>query len=214
MQEGTFNWFKFNELHLMLMLKLKRYELAEKMLIKVIYHPRFEFLPDNAKELWRIYESYICYLITMGKVEKSSNHKFRLGKFINEVPIFSKDKGGMNIAILVIKFLVLLQERRYNRVIDEIEAIEQYSYRHLRQKNTKRSYLFFKMLLQIPHCEFDIAKIQAKTQTLLEELMETPMQLGNQTHEVEVIPFEHLWEFALESLQQHKQSQYDIQKIA
>lgn len=212
MQEGTFNWFKFNELHLLLMLKLQRYELAESMLVKVIYHPRFEFLPDNAKELWRIYESYINYLIIIGKVEKSTNHKFRLGKFINEVPIFSKDKGGMNIAILVIKFLFLLQERKYSRVIDEVEAIEQYSYRHLRNKNTKRSHLFFKMLLQIPICEFDITRIQPRTESLLEELKTSPVQLGNQTHEIEVVPFEHLWEFALESLQ--KQGQLEVQKIA
>lgn len=199
-QDGTFNWFKFKELHLILMLHVQKYESVEKLLISALEHPRFEFLPDNAKELWRIYESYVNYLILLGKVEKSSVNRFKLGKFINEVPIFSKDKGGLNIAILIIKFLYLLNDRKYNKVIDEVEAIEQYCYRHLRGKNTQRSYVFIKMLLQIPACEFSAEKAELKNRKAMEQLKLMPPQIVNQMNEIEIIPYEELWAFALESL--------------
>lgn len=198
--EGTFNWFKFKELELMLYLRVRNYQEAGRLLMKVNGHPRFEFLPDNARELWLIYESYISYLQKLGKITGSGLNRFRLGKFMNEVPIFSRDKAGMNIAIQVIKFLFVLQEKNYNRVFDEVEGLEQYCYRHLRTKNTQRSYLFLKMLLQIPACDFDIPRIQNKVASTLAQLIQIPLQFANQTHEIEIIPYEHLWVFALESI--------------
>ena len=47
-------------------------------------------------EQWRIIEAYANLLdINTGQV-------FRVSRFLNEVPIFSKDKRGNNIAIIVI----------------------------------------------------------------------------------------------------------------
>jgi hypothetical protein len=203
MEEGTFNWFKFKELYLLLLLHIKQYEQAGEILLKTLEHPRFEFLPENAKELWRIYEPYVYYLATLGKIKSPIRNKFKLAKFINEVPIFSKDKSGMNIAILVIKILIQLQEHKYSRVLDEVEATEQYCYRHLRGEDTQRSYNFLKMLLQIPMGQFDKNVIIAKAERYLEKMKDIPLQLANQTHEIEIIPYEVLWEYALESLETH-----------
>lgn len=201
MEEGTFNWFKFKELNLLLLLHIKQYEQAAEVLLNTLEHPRFEFLPENARELWRIYEPYIYYLASLDKIKSPVRNKFKLAKFINEVPIFSKDKSGMNIAILVIKLLTLLQERKYSRVLDEVEATEQYCYRHLRGEDTQRSYNFLKMLLQIPMGQFDAKVVAAKAERYLEKLKAIPLQLANQTHEIEVIPYEELWAYALESLE-------------
>ena len=106
----------------------------------------------------------------------------------------------MNIAILVIKLLLLLRERKFHRLLDEVEATEQYCYRHLRGDNTKRSYYFLKMLLQIPLGQFDAEVIPAKAERFLEKLKSYPLQVANQTYEIEIIPYEDLWEFALETL--------------
>ncbi|MEZ4966708.1 MAG: hypothetical protein R2791_15805 [Saprospiraceae bacterium] len=201
MEEGTFNWFKFKELYLLLLLHIKQYESAAEVLLSTLEHPRFEFLPDNATELWRIYEPYVYYLTMLGKIKSQIKNKFKLAKFINEVPIFSKDKSGMNIAILVIKILIQLQEHKYSRVLDEVEATEQYCYRHLRGEDTQRSYNFLKMLLQIPMGQFDRKMVEPKAARYLEKLRAIPLQLANQTHEIEIIPYEDLWDYALQSLE-------------
>ncbi|MBK7936603.1 MAG: hypothetical protein IPJ82_05725 [Lewinellaceae bacterium] len=201
MEDGTFNWFKFKELNLLLLLHIKQYEQAAEVLLGTLEHPRFEFLPENARELWRIYEPYVYYLTTLGKIKSPLKNKFKLAKFINEVPIFSKDKSGMNIAILVIKILIQLQEHKYSRVLDEVEATEQYCYRHLRGEDTQRSYNFLKMLLQIPMGQFDKNTVVPKAERYLEKIKAIPLQLANQTHEIEIIPYEDLWDYALESLE-------------
>jgi hypothetical protein len=132
---------------------------------------------------------------------KQEKQTFKLAKFINETSIFSKDKSGMNIAIIVIKILILIQKRRFSQLLDEVEATEQYCYRHLRGDNTKRSYYFIKMLMQIPMGQFDRSVIEPKAARYLAKLKVIPLQVANQTAEIEIIPYEDLWQFALESLE-------------
>lgn len=201
MQEGTFNWFKYRELYLQLSLHTGQFCQAADTLTETINHARFEFLPENVKEIWRIYEAFIHYLILAGKAHSDGiNPKFKLAKFINETPIFSKDKSGINVAIIVIKLLLLLQERKFSQVLNEVEAVEQYCYRHLRGDHVKRSYFFLKMLLYIPTSGFDPVQTAIKAERYLQKLKETHLQLTDQTHEIEVIPFEVLWDMALDSI--------------
>ena len=204
MQEGTFNWFKYRELYLHLLLHTQRYDEAAKVLLQTLEHPRFEFLPENAVEIWRIYEAYIYYLSSGGKLTVPIKNKFKLAKFINDFSIFNKDRSGMNIAIIIIKWLTLLQERQYGKLLDEVEGTDQYCYRHLRGDNTKRSYFFLKMLLQIPMAQFDRKEVEPKAERFLEKLKSHPLQLANQTYEIEIVPYEDLWEMALEALDKSK----------
>jgi len=205
MREGTFNWFKYRELYLQLSLHTGEFGRAADILHETLHHVRFEFLPKNVKEIWRIYEAFVQYLILAGKADgKVNKQKFKLAKFINDTPILSKDKSGINIAIIVVKLLLTLQERRFAQVLDEVEATEQYCYRYLRGDNAQRSYFFLKMLLHIPKSGFDPVQSVVKAERYLQKLKETPLQIANQTHEIEVIPYEMLWEIAIESLKSAK----------
>jgi hypothetical protein len=56
------------------------------------------------------------------------------------------------------------------------------------------------MLLLLPRCAFDRTKIIAKSQKELKSLIETPIELANQVYEIEIIPYEKLWEYTLEVL--------------
>lgn len=201
MQEGTFNWFKYRELYLHLLLHTRHYEEAAQLLYATIEHPRFEFLPENVSEIWRIYEAYLYFLHRAGKVRQVPKAKFKLAKFINEFSIFNKDRSGVNIAIIIIKWLMLIQEKQYGRLLDEVESTEQYCYRHLRGENTRRSYYFIKMLLHVPLGQFERTVVAEKAARLAESLRSVPLQLANQTHEIEIIPYEDLWEMVLDTLE-------------
>jgi hypothetical protein len=200
MYEGTFNWFKYLELYLQLSFHTEQFEKGAEILYQALEHPRFRFLPEHAKETWRIYEAYTHYLMSAGKISGMEKRKFKLTKFINETPILSKDKGGMNIAILTIRFMHLLQEKKLTKLLDETEAVKQYCYRHLGGKNTIRSNHFFRMLMQIPLGRFDVEKVEARVKSHLLVLDENPLQVANQTHEIELIPYEILWKIAMEQL--------------
>jgi hypothetical protein len=170
------------------------------ILSESLKHPRFQFLPDNTKELWRIYASYGYYLGITGCVKQVVDPTFKLGKFINETPIFSKDKSGMNVAIIVIKNLILLAEKKSIRLLDGIEAIEQYCYRYLNNADTARSAAFLKMLLLLPSGNLDRESIEKRVEKYQKVLEQYPVQMSDQTLEIEIIPYDRLWKIALDSI--------------
>ena len=140
-------------------------------------------------EQWRIIEAYANLLdINTGQV-------FRVSRFLNEVPIFSKDKRGNNIAIIGIQILFHLKFRERGKLIDKIEALQAYAYRYLRRDETFRSNCFIHMLLCIPKVHFHPVALQRHAKKYTD-------RLGSyQGGEVEVIPYEKLWEIVLIFLQ-------------
>lgn len=200
LKEGTFNWFKYRELYLRLLFHTGKFSLVLEQILETLRHPRFQFLPENVKEIWRIYEAYIYYVSVQTKMEVPRGHQFKLGKFINETPIYSKDKAGLNIAIIIIRMLFLLMEKKKARLIDEAESIEQYCYNYANTPQTKRSFHFIKMLLQVSKCAFDLALIDKKVQNHLNELAALRVGILSQTNEIEIVLYEDLWQMIRQSL--------------
>lgn len=204
-EEGSFNWFKYQELYMILSLHTEQYQRAYEVFMFTTEHSRFQFLPDNVTEMWKIFEAYIHYLVEIDQIQTPEGdnrfNKFRLGRFLNDTPIYTKDKRGMNVAILIIQILFQILKGKYNDAIDRIEAIEKYSSRYLHQENTFRSNCFIKILLQIPISSFHKAAVLRKANPYLKKLETVPFEVSNQSIEVEIIPFEKLWLFALESLE-------------
>jgi len=204
LKEGSFNWFKYYELYYLLAMHSGEYKEGYHILRKVYDHPRMKYLPANAREIWTIFRAYVYYLIEGGHIqlneEENSFSKFRLGRFMNETPIFSKDKRGMNIAILIIQVLYLIQQEKYNVAIDKLESLQKYCARYLHKDETIRSYYFLKMLLTIPAASFHRVAVERKSASYYQKLTVIPLEDTNQTYKIEILPYEKLWELALASL--------------
>lgn len=203
-EEGNYNWFKLQELHLILALHAKEYQSAYAIFIKAVGQSQFQFLPDNIREMWKIYEAYIHYLILINQIKPKTGDKqftsFRLNRFLNETPLYSKDKRGMNIPILIIQILLLLHKKKFNALNDKMEAVEKYCTRYLRRNDTIRSNCIIKMLLQVPAARFHPVAVNRKVKQYLDKLLTNPLDMANQTHEIEIIPYEDLWDFVIASL--------------
>ena len=203
MPEGSPNWFYAHELYLTLCLHTRRFQEAYEVYLSVFANKNFNRLYAKATEDWKIFEAYISYFISNGEIEISQKQllkKFRINKFLNELPVYSKDKRGKNIPILIIHIMFLLQQRKYNDVIDRVEAINQYSYRYLRNDDTYRSSCFIKMLIQLPKANFHREAVIRKTAKSLEKLKSKPLEISGQSDEIEIVPYEILWEFVINSL--------------
>jgi hypothetical protein len=200
---GGFNWFKFQELYLLLALHAQEYGEAYQIYQQTIKHPRFGRLPSATQEMWKIFEAYLAYLISIDRVSGISDNalkNFRLGRFLNETPIFSRDKRGMNIPILVVQVLFFISRKDYSKAHDRIEALKKYSSRYLRKDQSFRSNCFLKMLVEVSKANFHKAAVQRNTVDLLQKLAEVPVHTANQSYEIEILPFEDSWEMVLDSL--------------
>jgi len=203
LESGSFNWFKYQELSFLLSTHTRRYRQALNAFLEVVSHPRFELLPAHVQETWKIFRAYLYYLIKTGALRATNIglQPFKMGRFLNDIPVFSKDKSGMNIAILIIQILFSLLEKEHGNASEQTESIRKYCARHLTDGNTRRSYYFIKMLLQIPKGNFDKETVLQRVKPALEKLHSVPLELSNQSLEIEVVPYEALWELALASLE-------------
>ena len=202
LDQGTTKWFNAHDIYFLLLVRVKKYQKAFELYEKVFENKSFNSESSKRKETWHMYEAYLFFLMKSEKISlKDPNlSKFRLSKFINEVPKFSTDKAGYNIPILVIQLLLLIQLRKYDKLTEHIEAIEKYTTRYLRKDNNFRSNCFIKMLLQIPKRQFHRKAVQRHASNYLAKLKSVPLSNANQSFEIEIIPYETLWEYVLESL--------------
>jgi hypothetical protein len=204
LEEGSFNWFKYQELYFILSTHTKNYQQAYRVFLKTVNHRYFEKLPDTLKEIWKIFEAFLQALYHLDKVkeETEDDHltKFRYGRFINATPRMNKDKRGMNIPILIAQILTLIIHRKYTEAIERIEAIEKYCSRYLTKDDTYRSNCFIKMLLQIPAHNFHRVAVERKAARYLKKLEMVPLDMAKQNHEIEIIPYEELWDMVIGSL--------------
>ncbi len=197
--EGSFNWFKFKELFFLLAMHTGRYTEGAKVCAEALRHPKLNVQPAHITEIWHIYNGYCHLLGRVGELTEAEDRmpKFKWQKFVNDIPLFSRDKRGMNIPILILHIMFLLAERNYEALINRIDAIEKYCSRYLKQNDTFRSNVFIKMLLQIPLASFHKEAVQRKTDKLLTMLKSAPIEIANQSHEIEIIPYEKLWDILI-----------------
>jgi hypothetical protein len=204
LERGAFNWFKYQELLLLLSLHSGNYQRAYELYIETTSQKRFNTLPSGVGQIWKIFEAYLFFLIQVELVEDNHRYspfsKFRMGRFVNEVPLYSKDKRGMNIPILIVQILYLIQQKREGEVVDRVEAIGKYISRYITKKDNYRSACFINMLLQIPANSFHRVAVERHTQKYNRMLESMPLDFARQAHDIEIIPYEQLWDMTLDLL--------------
>lgn len=204
-EAGTPNWYIQKFYYLLLMFRCEKYQKALPTFMEASKHPKFQKQTDALKEQWTIAEAYVHYLVECGKIklsfqEEKAMGKFRVGKFLNQVTVYSKDKRGANISILILQILFLLKQKKYEETNDRLDAIMAYSYKYLKKNDTFRSNCFIHMLLQLPKSYFNRKVAARKTQKYLDKLKSVPLEVAGQSSELEMVPYEKLWEMVLASL--------------
>ncbi|MBK8052431.1 MAG: hypothetical protein IPK35_03920 [Saprospiraceae bacterium] len=160
-------------------------------------------------EQWKIREAFLHFLIRadiiqLTDAEIKSLKPFVIGKFLNSVPLHSKDKSGQNITIIIIQILFLLTDKKYDKIIDRIDALKQYSYRYLKNDDTFRSNCFIKMLLKMISADFHPLRTRTYTADLQKKLEKSSLVTDEKSSQVEVIPYDYLWEVVMDLLEKYK----------
>lgn len=202
---GSISWFKFKEFAFMLFVHTGKYKEAYGVYLEVVMNKKYKRLSTVMQQIWRLKRAYLYYLQKVGQVDISAEPdplgKFRVNKFLNNVPEFSTDKSGMNIPVLSLQVLISILERRYDISIERIEAIEKYTSRHIRRDEHFRSNCFIKALVQLPVAGFHRAAAARMGKRFIEKLKTEIINLSGQNYHVEVVPYDVLWPIALSSME-------------
>ena len=102
---------------------------------------------EEIREQFTIIEAYMYFLSQMGYLQL--DRPFRIGKYFNETIKAQSDKQGNNIIIIIAELLYYLAKDK-GKFIDRVEAINNYSYRYITGKDTRRAKRFIKILCTLP----------------------------------------------------------------
>lgn len=203
-ESGVHNWFKVREILFLVSMHMGRYDDACILCRETMQHAAYGEQPAPIWELWKIFEAWVAFLGFSKRLSPTLKlPEFKLHRFLNEVPIFSRDKSGMNIPILIVQFLHYLATKDYDAYIDKIDALAKYRVRYLRLHATLRSQYFVRMLELLPKCDFECDTVKRRAQTLYLQIQNTPIEASKQNHEIEVVPYEVLWDIILTNLCEH-----------
>ncbi|MBF9222947.1 hypothetical protein [Hymenobacter ruricola] len=188
------NWFYFQEHHVLLALHAQRYERAQQLMEIITKNPAYTIQRDSALQRWDLYRAYIDFVLPPQR--PSTARQRQMAQWVLQLPEYSRDKRGHNVAILVLQLLHFLRERNLEAVLLRLERLRKYQQRHLYEPTTVRSRLFLRLLQVIVDKNFDARKASERGKALLQQLQDTAPP-GEAFAEVEIIPYEHLWALVL-----------------
>lgn len=194
-RKGTATWSIFIYYRLVIELHRKNYQGAyeiyreaeskryiKKDINKVIY------------ETWYYVKGYIKFLILAGKIEATS-HQFKIGHFLNSIILFNKDKSGNKINTLILKIILRLDsEKGRETILKERSAIKKYSEENYEKGSRPR--ILFRRLLHVVPGDFKTELVAEKVKKNVEPLP----QLQGYNPDLEIVPYEDIWEMVLEML--------------
>lgn len=188
------NWFYFQEHHVLLALHAEQYERAQQLMGVITKNPAYLIQREAALQRWDLYKAYIEFVLPPPRITTARQRQ--LAQWVLQLPEYSRDKRGHNVAILVLQLLYFLRERNLEAVLMRLERLRKYQQRHLYEPATLRSRLFLRLLQVIAEKDFDAPKAAERGKALLQQLRETPPP-GEAFAEVEIIPYEQLWDLVL-----------------
>lgn len=196
---GSENWFEFIEYYFLLMMKAKNYAKAGELFRKVRTNKYYNELPSLIAERWHIYRAYLVFF---------NDHKlirwgFDIEEFKCHKPEYPKELHGYNIACLTIQVVFLMREGKIDLVKEKMEQLQEYNSTHLDKRHNYRNSIFIRLLNIILDKDFNYPVIKEKGQNYHLKLQKTQIP-GDLHFDIEVVPYEVLWEEILQILKSNK----------
>jgi hypothetical protein len=204
--EGSLGWFKTLEHTTLLAFHTKNYEEAYVIYKQARASEKFGTLQLRHLEIWHLFRAYLYFMVCNNKIKKATLKSeefrdFRLTKFMNDVTVFGRDSSGMKISVLIIEVALTLVSQNYGKMIDASDALEKYRQRHVSKDNALyRHNIMIKMIEKIPRCAFGKVQVKKVTEVLFRNMKQVPMQTDGQSAQSEIIPFEEMWDFIVNTL--------------
>ncbi|MEE9372726.1 MAG: hypothetical protein V3V00_06695 [Saprospiraceae bacterium] len=204
--KGRNNWFVSKRLLMQIECHKKNYQDAYDHYRDITTHRKFPDLRDNYKAFYLLNGAYFDFLALTGRMPDTPPPSRRSisSTFQN---ILQKDISNRHIKIplIIAQLLYNVYDRDYDAIENRIYSLKSYCNRNLMRKSPNfRSNCFIKMLLVIPSNNFNAIAVRRKTKKYLERLRSVPFTVSEHPSEVEVLPYEDLWEMVLEELRAPK----------
>lgn len=142
---------------------------------------------------WHLIEGYLAFFGAIGRIPPMES--FRLSRWLNITEHRNKEAQKANL--IIIELLYHLATKNYEKYFRKTEQIESYIATHFKAHTYKRTRYFLRMLKAVVKGNYhhDLVPIYAAKQ--LTKLRAAHSELSSEVIELEIIPYEMLWEEVL-----------------
>lgn len=200
--EGTLGWFKMRGTAFQLCIHSKEYQKAYEIMHDTMQSKNYDLMPPNIKQWWMLQDGYLFILSKFGKLALNPDDKqeFRFFSFVNNIPIWSGDKKGLNFSIHVLYLTHLMlqnNEKSFQTYIDRLEPMQTYARRYTGDDEMHRSRLMVRIFDRIAANNFNKRKYRKdkSLQSALYHLINEPYDLTDSNLDVEPVPFQDICEY-------------------
>ncbi len=199
--EGSESWLLFMEYYILLALHCGQYVHAFSIHAKAENNPKFKKLGAVAREKWYTYE---VYLNLLAEIEQDPNsalyaykkRNFRMNKFLNDPILHSRELRIVSIHQVIGQVLYYLNKRSYSACSERIERLKNYANKQLKKEDNFRTIQFIRLLQQLQKAGYKKSQL-SNVDKYYNRLLKNPFSYRGLLQELEVIPYEKLWEIIL-----------------
>ncbi len=202
--EGSEVWFLFMEYYLLLAIHTENYIQAQAIFNQAGNTSDFRKLDGVIREKWAIYEAYLLYLIESRDIDpnfvmKQLRKSSRLSRFLDTPPSYPREQKMFQLLVMILQALFLLQRRNFQQATEKIEHLKNFTSRNLDKEEFERPRQFVRLLQRLSKARYHPDELSG-VDKLLEHLSEHPFYYHGALNEMEIIPYEKLWEIVLDKL--------------
>lgn len=200
--EGSETWFTFMEYYLLMAMHTDNYINALAIYRKASSNTKFKKITSVEKEKWKIYDIYLNYIIeaqgAKNPILRAQKRKsFRLSRFLNDSILYPKDQRIFTVHLLIAQVLFLIEKNSYSAATERIDRLKNYANRQLKKDDYFRTIQFIRLLQQLSKVDFRHDSV-SNVEKYYNRLVEQPFKYRGLLNELEVIPYEKLWNMVLE----------------
>ncbi len=202
-EEGSNTWFNFMEYYLLTAMHTENYIQGAAVLIRARAQSKFKKLDIASREKWRIYEVYLNYFIEKqsGQIEvlkEQLTSTFRINRFLKDDLGLPKELRVLTVHLLIGKVLLLLDRKSLTEAAEAIDSLRGHG-KFLVEMESYRMTQFIKLVVQVLKANFKLHEI-VNTEKPYENLVSRPFSYRGKLTELEVVPFDKLWNHLLSKL--------------
>ncbi len=191
-------WFNYYEVYFLTAVYNRNYPVAFEIIDNVFESKFFDKQAEEQKDKWKLYNAYI-HLMHDGSNYLKNNY----ANILKDIPEYDKEKEGFNFAILILQFMYYVDQREIEKLTQIRDEMKMYMANHFKENFSYRSRTIYKLLNIVVENDLDFKNVQLKSRYLIKKLAENQI-VGNAYVELEIVPYEHLWEMIFNKLKYHE----------
>lgn len=203
---GSPEWIATMRILIRLEISQRQYNTAYKLFVSLTHNKLYKSRPELSKVPERIQEQYFNLLILMGHVTNGvSPSRIKINRFLKKDQTLDFNKKEVRIPLVIAQLIYNIYYKEYDAMVSRLDTLKDYCARRLSPKSSyHRSNLFIRMLLSVPASHFNAIAARRNGKSYYNRMTTIRCDITNNDSNMEVIPYEDLWEIVLTHLKQPK----------